>query len=88
MGRFPGQLGHWQVTCVQTQTFNEPTCVSFPTVHKVVSAPNVPIHHLSALHSHLAWTGANVEALLVVGVLLVALGITIIRFHKTDNLGG
>ena len=67
------------MTCIQTQTFNEPTCVSVPTVHRLVSAPNVPIHHLSALHGHLAWTGANVEALLIVGVMLVALGITILR---------
>ena len=67
------------MTCIQTQTFNEPGPTCVPTVHKLVSAPDAPIHHLSALHGHLAWTGANVEALLVVGVILVALGITILR---------
>lgn len=67
------------MTCVQTQTFNEPTCVSVPKLSKVVTAPHVPQSVFHSSVSHLAWTGANIEALLVVGVMLVAIGITILR---------
>lgn len=67
------------MTCIQTQTFNEPSCVGVPKLSKVTSAPHVPATVHIASVSHLAWTGANIEALLVVGVMLVAIGITILR---------
>lgn len=73
------------MTCVQTQTFNEPSCVSVPKLHTVVSAPDVPKTHFVPLQAHLAWTGANVEALLVIGVLLVCVGVTILRFRITTK---
>ena len=67
------------MTCIQTQTFNEPTCVVVPKAPVHVLAPHVPATVHIASVSHLAWTGANIEALLVVGVMLVAVGITILR---------
>lgn len=70
------------MTCIQTQTFNEPTCVVVPKLSKVTSAPDLPKTVHIASVSHLAWTGANIEALLVVGVVLVALGVTILRLRR------